>query len=457
MPFDIKVENLSKTYTISHKGNGRASMRETIELAMRSAFGKVLGRPRVGYCSVEEQMDRAEEFKALDDISFEVAPGDRLGVIGENGAGKSTLLKILSRITEPTSGRVQIRGRVAALLEVGTGFHPELTGRENIYLNGAVLGMPKSEIRNKFDEIVDFSEIESFLDTPVKYYSSGMYVRLAFSVAAHLDPDVLILDEVLAVGDMRFQQKCLDRMQFASNEGRTLLFVSHGMQAVNQICPRSVLLVKGQVKAIGASADVIQEYISSSFVDNREQESGDLAEYVAEEIEIVEVKDEDVEGLGSRIPVGAGDSSVRLIGAAVRNEEGDISSSLLYHQKIFIEMDFEVFALGDLPYIPNFHVYTIENVLAFVATPPDSVVRAYKKGRYKAVCEIPRCMLNNGVFRVTLAMSSMGEEVTVHFAIPHALTFKVVDDFTDTSYRNGYMQAIPGIFRPQFSWHLGNI
>ncbi|QPK64929.1 ABC transporter ATP-binding protein [Methylomonas sp. LL1] len=448
MSFDIKVENLSKIYNISHKGNGRATMRETIELGMRNAVGKVFRRPSRRYL-IEEVPDSAEKFKALDDVSFEVAQGERLAIIGQNGAGKSTLLKILSRITEPTSGRIQIRGRVAALLEVGTGFHPELTGRENIYMNGAVLGMPKSEIKKKFDEIVDFSEIEKFLDTPVKYYSSGMYVRLAFSVAAHLDPEVLILDEVLAVGDLRFQQKCLDRMQYASNEGRTILFVSHNVQSVNQICPRTVLLEHGIVKAIGPTADVVQEYIGASFVDNEENRVGNIAEYRAEEVEI---------GSNAAISSDAGDRYARLRSAAVCNEDGDVSSTLLYHQRMFLEMEYEVYFADGASYIPNFHVYNVENVLVFIATPPDCLVPNYEKGIYKVVCEIPRCLLNEGVFRVTLALSSWkGELVNIHFLVPHAMTFKVVDDFTDVSYRNGYMHVIPGMFRPQFSWNVGKI
>ncbi|CAG1021291.1 Teichoic acids export ATP-binding protein TagH [Methylococcales bacterium] len=452
MSFDIKVENLSKIYTISHKGNGHASMRETIEVGMRNVVAKMIRSPsRKHQTIVDPRAD--EQFIALDNISFEVAPGERLAVVGENGAGKSTLLKILSRITEPTAGTVKIRGRVAALLEVGTGFHPELSGRENIYLNGAVLGMPKSEIRKKFDEIVDFSEIEKFLDTPVKYYSSGMYVRLAFSVAAHLDPDVLILDEVLAVGDMRFQQKCLDRVQLASTEGRTLLFVSHSMHSVNQICSRSVLLVKGQIRADGPTADVVQEYIGSSFVDNQEDKAGELAEYYAGEIE--ETDDDDADGLGARIPVGAGTNQVRLIGGAVRNEEGEVLSTLPYHRKILIEMDYEVFEIGEKPYIPNFHIYNIENVLVFIAAPPDSAVSGYEKGVYKAVCDIPRCLLNEGVYRVTLALSSIEDPVKIHFVIPHALTFRVVDDFSDVSYRHGYMHAVPGVLRPQLSWSVG--
>jgi len=442
MSFDIRVQNLTKVYTISHKGTGRGSMRELIEMTLRRSLAKMLGQTPTSNRPDSEE-DQMEEFKALDDVSFEVAPGDRLAVVGQNGAGKSTLLKILSRITEPTAGSVEIRGRVASLLEVGTGFHPELSGRENIYLNGAVLGMPRSEIRKKFDEIVDFSEIERFLDTPVKYYSSGMYVRLAFAVAAHLDPEVLILDEVLAVGDLRFQQKCLDRMQYASREGRTVLFVSHNMQSVGQICPRSVLLEDGRVKAIGPTADVVQKYVGASFVDSQDKGTGKLAEYRPAAASV------------PGMPTEAGDHRARLISAAVRSAEGDIASTLLYHRKMILEMEYEILVADGTYYVPNFHIYSIENVLLFVSTPPDGALGNYQKGRYKGSFEIPAFTLNEGVFRVTLALSSWkGELVSIHFLVPNAITFKVVDDFSDVSYRNGYMHAMPGLLRPRFAWQL---
>lgn len=212
------------------------------------------GQPIIG-------VDETEDFWALKDISFEVKLGDRIGIIGRNGAGKSTLLKLLSRITEPTSGKISIKGRVASLLEVGTGFHPELTGRENIYLNGAVLGMGKAEIKEKFDEIVDFAEVEKFLDTPVKRYSSGMYVRLAFAVAAHLEPEILIVDEVLAVGDSQFQKKCLGKMRAAGREGRTVLFVSHNMAAIEHLCSQCLLLDDGSIVDRGATSNVIASYL----------------------------------------------------------------------------------------------------------------------------------------------------------------------------------------------------
>jgi lipopolysaccharide transport system ATP-binding protein len=252
----IRVENLSKKYIIGHQKQERhTSFRDVISNGAKSLWqGLTSDR--------QENLDnRSEDFWALKDVSFEIKQGDRVGIIGRNGAGKSTLLKILSRITEPTSGRISIKGRVASLLEVGTGFHPELTGRENIYLNGAILGMHKSEIKKKFDEIVAFAEVEKFLDTPVKRYSSGMYVRLAFAVAAHLEPEILIVDEVLAVGDAAFQKKCLGKMEdVAEKEGRTVLFVSHSVAAIRKLCSTGILLREGRLKSFGSSSDCLSIY-----------------------------------------------------------------------------------------------------------------------------------------------------------------------------------------------------
>lgn len=251
----IQVERLGKKYRIRHQAEQRCytALRDVLAEKAKSLL-------RNGQSKIENR-GSVEDFWALKDVSFEVKQGQVVGVIGRNGAGKSTLLKILSRITESTEGRVRIRGRIACLLEVGTGFHPELTGRENIFLNGAILGMTRGEIRRKFDEIVAFAEVERFLDTPVKRYSSGMYVRLAFAVAAHLEPEILIVDEVLAVGDAEFQKKCLGKMEsVATKEGRTVLFVSHNMGAVTQLCGRGLLLEQGRVKAAGSASEVVQLY-----------------------------------------------------------------------------------------------------------------------------------------------------------------------------------------------------
>ena len=247
----IIVENLSKKYIIGHQQEERYS---TLRDSIVSTFKR------------KQKSDLStEEFWALKDVSFNIKQGDRVGVIGRNGAGKSTLLKILSRITEPTDGRIHMHGRVASLLEVGTGFHPELTGRENVYLNGAILGMGKTEIEHKFDEIVAFAEVEKFLDTPVKRYSSGMYVRLAFAVAAHLEPEILIVDEVLAVGDAKFQKKCLGKMKDVGKEGRTVIFVSHNLSTIKQLCNHGIYLEGGTIKAQGAISQVMDAYECSMF------------------------------------------------------------------------------------------------------------------------------------------------------------------------------------------------
>src|ERR1035437_2014765 len=260
----IKVEGLGKKYLLRHQQQGRSrykSLRDVLTDKARSLL-------RLGQRNGQANGTR-EEFWALKNVSFEIKQGEAVGIIGRNGAGKSTLLKLLSRITEPTTGRIEVEGRVASLLEVGTGFHPELTGRENIFLNGAILGMSGAEIRKKFDEIVAFAEVEKFLDTPVKRYSSGMYMRLAFAVAAHLEPEILIVDEVLSVGDAEFQKKCLGRMQnVAQDEGRTVLFVSHNLQAIRQLCERVVLLKQGQVAFVGEPHLGIDGYLNQSAEDH---------------------------------------------------------------------------------------------------------------------------------------------------------------------------------------------
>jgi lipopolysaccharide transport system ATP-binding protein len=254
----IEVKGLSKKYILSHEGQEKyTALRDVIANKVKGLVNK----------QQNLKAPSQEEFWALKDVEFNIKQGDRVGIIGRNGAGKSTLLKILSRITEPTSGSIKIKGRVASLLEVGTGFHPELTGRENIFLNGAILGMSRTEIRKKFDEIVDFAEVERFLDTPVKRYSSGMYVRLAFAIAAHLEPEILIVDEVLAVGDAQFQKKCLGKMEDVSKDGgRTVLFVSHNMGTILQLCNTSILLNKGSIESIGNTTQIVQSYYQSNSV-----------------------------------------------------------------------------------------------------------------------------------------------------------------------------------------------
>ncbi|SJM94038.1 polysaccharide ABC transporter ATP-binding protein [Crenothrix polyspora] len=259
----IKVENLGKRYIIDHQKQQGHYRYETLGGALSNCGKQAYNFLRHPFSSLDNTVEH-EEFWALKEVNFEINQGDRVGIIGRNGAGKSTLLKILSRITAPTTGKITINGRVSSLLEVGTGFHPELTGRENIFLNGAILGMKRQEIRSKFDEIVAFAEVEKFLDTPVKHYSSGMYVRLAFAVAAHLEPEILIVDEVLAVGDNQFQEKCLNKMKDISGNGITLLFVSHGMQAVKAICSRAIILDKGEIFVDGSISEAIGLYLHSN-------------------------------------------------------------------------------------------------------------------------------------------------------------------------------------------------
>ncbi len=269
----IKVENLGKKYILTHQQREPyTALRDVMANGFRKMVNRGVVQPwkRLFAGSTIQQLPSStkEAFWALKDVSFEIARGDRVGIIGRNGAGKSTLLKVLSRITEPTEGRVRIRGRVASLLEVGTGFHPELTGRENIFLNGAVLGMTKAEIKRKFDEIVAFAEVEKFLDTPVKHYSSGMYVRLAFAVAAHLEPEILVVDEVLAVGDAQFQKKCLGKMEDVSTkEGRTVIFVSHNMAALQALCTKALQLENGRLVGEGAVNEQMGKYLESLKVD----------------------------------------------------------------------------------------------------------------------------------------------------------------------------------------------
>lgn len=278
----ISCENLGKEYRLGQREGYRA-LRDTISDAVRAPFRK-LGASRNGNDSPNQRTD--DTFWALKDVSFEVKHGEVVGIIGRNGAGKSTLLKILSRITKPTCGQVRIKGRIGSLLEVGTGFHPELTGRENIFLNGAILGMRKTDIKRNFDEIVAFAEVEKFIDTPVKRYSSGMYVRLAFAVAVHLEPEVLIIDEVLAVGDAEFQKKCLNKMRSIGEHGRTILFVSHNMSAVRRICNRGLILEKGRMVEQGEINRVVDRYLSRSSQPGASSDRSETESFIINRVQI---------------------------------------------------------------------------------------------------------------------------------------------------------------------------
>jgi lipopolysaccharide transport system ATP-binding protein len=415
----IRAEGLSKKYLIGHRQRDRYP---TFKDALTSSV-KSLGRP-FRRSTPKPPSLTTEELWALKGISFQVRQGERVGIIGRNGAGKSTLLKILSRVTDPTEGRVSLKGRVGSLLEVGTGFHPELTGRENVYLNGAILGMSKPEIERKFDEIVAFSEVEKFLDTPVKRYSSGMYVRLAFAVAAHLDPEILIMDEVLAVGDTQFQKKCLGKMGEVTREGRTVLFVSHSMTAVQSLCSRVVWLHDGQIKGEGKPADIISDYLQSNAV-----------------LQTAQVWDDP-----DKAP---GNDTVRLHRIDVRPQDPHEVDSITMQTPV--EIDIEYWNL-----VPNarlhitLHVYTEQQIVAFSTGSCFEPIwgrRSLPKGLFRSSCFIPGNLLNSGVHRVSLLVVQDGD--TVIYQHPDIISF----DVSDPGKREGvWFGKEPGAVFPALQW-----
>jgi lipopolysaccharide transport system ATP-binding protein len=426
MSVAVSIQNLSKKYLLRHESRERyATLRDTISNTVKASGRRFRSVFRGGAPSSDASS--VEEFWALKDVNLDVEHGERFGIIGRNGAGKSTLLKILSRIVEPTAGRVRIMGRVASLLEVGTGFHPELTGRENIFLNASILGMRRSEIRRKFDEIVDFADVERFLDTPVKRYSSGMYVRLAFAVAAHLEPDILVVDEVLAVGDAGFQRKCLGKMEQVTKEGRTLLFVSHSMPTITSLCRTAVLLDAGRVKKIGPTSDVVVDYYSNG-----------LATPAAV----------DYANAGKTI----GDQTARLLAGSIRNNRGEVCIEINITEPVTVEMQFEVLNNDDgLKFAPNFHFSSGDGICAFVSV--DTTERVYGRGIYRAQCLVPKNFLNEGSYFVGLALTSFERGVKVHFFERSALSFNVRDPMEGVPTRSEWAGAIPGIVRPLLPWN----
>ncbi len=364
---------------------------------------------------------------ALHGVSFTVTQGEVVGIIGRNGAGKSTLLKILARVTAPTGGMAEIRGRISSLLEVGTGFHPELTGRENVYLNGTILGMKKREIDHKFDEIVDFSGIEKFIDTPVKRYSSGMKVRLAFSVAAHLEPEILIVDEVLAVGDLEFQKKCLNKMEAAGQTGRTVLFVSHNLSAVTRLCSRVILIEDGRMVEDGPAEAVVRRYLNAG------QGSGAVQEWP--EIE--------------RAPGG---SLVRLRAVRVRTVEGEISEAVDIRSRFGIDIEYEVLAPGCLLLV-RFGLCNENGDLIFVSFEQDLEWRdrARPPGRYLSTAWIPGNLLAEGMHYVNCFISTIKPE-TNQVGEHSIVAFQVIDTMEGDSARGGVGRQIPGVVRPLLDW-----
>ena len=420
----ISVENLSKKYIIGHQKQERyTTMRDVLANGARR-FTDKLCHP----FAAPESDSTHEDFWALKDVSFDIQQGDRVGIIGRNGAGKSTLLKILSRITEPTSGKVSIRGRVASLLEVGTGFHPELTGRENIFLNGAILGMSQVEIKRKFDEIVAFAEVEKFLDSPVKRYSSGMYVRLAFAVAAHLEPEILIVDEVLAVGDAQFQKKCLGKMEEVGKEGRTVIFVSHSMPTITSLCSKAVLLESGRVVKEGPTSAVVMHYYTSGHF------SPASADFSGRHV---------------------GDTYVRLLKGEVKDNKGNVTLEANINEPISVEMTFTVLQENIPSLVPNFHFFAAGGECAFV-TVSDIQIK-YSKGKYRAICYLPGNFLNEGAYFIGLAISSFETGVKVHLFEKNALSFNVNDTMETLTTRSGWAGVMPGVVRPKLLWKTAEV
>jgi len=408
----IRVENLSKRYRIGAREPYR-TLRDSIVAAVRLPLRRIALRGNTS--------PRAETIWALKDVSLEVAEGEVLGIIGRNGAGKTTLLKILSRITEPTGGRVTLTGRVASLLEVGTGFHPELTGRENIYLNGAILGMNRFEIGRRFDEIVSFAEIEQFLDTPVKRYSSGMYMRLAFAVAAHLEPEILLVDEVLAVGDVAFQRKCLGRMGAVAREGRTILFVSHNMAAIRSLCTRAILLESGQVKSSGCVEDIISGYLG-------------MDGNTAGELVWPDYSD------------APGDRDLRIRAVRIRNSVQDVSSAIKDNEDMYVEIEYQASSpLRDVRI--GFYLLTTDGTVVLTSGDGDGVSGPILRepGIYRSRCRIPKYFLNSGTYVIKLFGHIPG--IRLLFDGDVLLPFSVIQ----TTEIGGHGRS-PGFIRTLFEW-----
>jgi homopolymeric O-antigen transport system ATP-binding protein len=414
MPAAIAIENLGKRYRIGQYQAAYGTLRDSI-------VGAVKRKDR-------DERHSYEEIWALRDVSFEVEQGEVIGVIGRNGAGKSTLLRLLTRITTPTTGQATLRGRVGSLLEVGTGFHPELTGRENIFLNGSILGMRRREIATRFDEVVEFAGVEQFIDTPVKRYSSGMYVRLAFSVAAHLEPEVLLVDEVLAVGDAEFQKRCLGRMEDMSTGGRTIVFVSHQMQAVTQLCNRVVLLEKGSVALDGGASEVVAQYLQEHAGAGSSRVWSDLAN-------------------------APGDALVRLRSARAILEDGSPADIVDVRRPVGIELSFTVLDDGP-PVAPKLKLLNGQGQIAFNALDTNRRWREPSSpGEYTSTAWIPPNLLNEGLTLVDVGVvEHTGSRFYPHAGVVEALSFHVQDPAEGDSARGAFLGQWKGAIRPMLDW-----
>ncbi len=416
----IRVEDLGKLYRVT-KGAQWASY-TTLRDTLAHAAGAPFRWARKGFAPP----DPAEDFWALKGVDFEVQPGEVVGIIGRNGAGKSTLLKILSRITKPTTGRVTLNGRVGSLLEVGTGFHPELTGRENVYLNGSILGMSRREIAKKFDEIVAFAEIDRFLDTPVKRYSSGMYVRLAFAVAAHLEPEILIVDEVLAVGDAAFQKKCMGKMQDVGREGRTVIFVSHNITAIQSLCSRVVHMTSGMVAFNGDAKVGIASYLQSG---------------INNVITTEQTWPDDLKSPGG--------GPVRLLAARIVAEAAKPAAELTITDGFIIEFEYRVVTPG-IKINLSLHLYNQDGIL-IIASPSliDEVwaEREFSVGIFKSMCSFPGSLLNDGDYYASVWF--VLDSTNVIDRIEQAIHFHINESMAD---RRAWYGKWGGVVRPQLKW-----
>lgn len=407
----IEIDNIAKRYEL-RSGRRTNTLRDLVTGVFRRSNG---------------EGDAQRILWALRGVSFDVKDGETVALIGDNGAGKSTLLKILSRIIKPTSGEAVLRGRVGSLLEVGTGFHHELSGRENVYLNGAVLGMKRAEIEQKFDEIVAFSEVEKFLDTPIKFYSSGMYMRLAFAVAAFLEPEILMVDEVLAVGDLAFQRKCLKKMRDVSEHGRTVIFVSHNMQAVTRLCQRAIWIEHGEIKQDGPAKDVVSAYLNSKTETASERFWDNLLEAPGNEI-------------------------VRLLGVRVTDGSNSGASAFDIRCPIHVEMIYEVLEAGRV-LMPSFELYNKEGISVFTSNDLSEKWRRTPrhKGVYTSTALIPGNFLSEGNFFVNVSAATY-EPLTVHFAERDVAAFIVTDSLDGNSARGDFAGQMEGVVRPILQW-----
>ena len=423
----ISIRGLSKRYALGGRESYQTA-REAVMSGVRRATGWAR-RPRaVTSGTAADGRGEAATLWALRDVSFDVRPGEVVGIVGRNGAGKSTLLKVLSRVTSPTAGSVEMTGRVGSLLEVGTGFHPELTGRENIYLNGAILGMSRAEVRKQFDAIVEFAGVGKFLDTPVKRYSSGMYMRLAFSVAAHLDSEILIVDEVLAVGDATFQKKCLGKMREISTHGRTVLFVSHSMPAILNLCQSVILLDQGSLVARGAPQESTRLYLSQG------------ASRAAERV-------------WATPGVAPGDQTARLRAVRVRNAAGEVAESIDVAEAFAVEVEYWNMEQGRKPTV-SLQFFNEDGVLLFVSndfnnerwwsTPRDT-------GVVRAACRVPPNLLAEGTFFVLAAVCSYDPD-EIHALEKDAVAFQVTDARDAHRLKEKYARPWPGAMRPHLDW-----